>query len=84
MRDLAKVWGRAGIPLKVGPAVHHTPALNSMGQSGVPALYCLLHSHQGVKRKEGDKSQWSQSNLNGKKHNKNEGFWNSRFLLELI
>lgn len=35
MRDSATVWGRAGMLLKVLPAIHHTPALNSMGQSSV-------------------------------------------------
>lgn len=35
MRDSATVWGRAGMLVKVGPAIHQAPALNSMGQSSV-------------------------------------------------
>lgn len=56
------------MPLTVGPAVHHIPAVNSVGHSSVSVLYCLLaHSHQDMKIKERDKSQQSQPNLNGKK-----------------
>lgn len=41
-----------------GPAVHHIPAVNSMGHFSVSALCWLpTHSHVDAKRKEGDKSQ---------------------------
>lgn len=72
------------MPLTVGPAVHHIPAVNSVGHSSVSVLYCLLaHSHQDMKIKERDKSQQSQPNLNGKKKFK-RWLWSCIFALEFI
>ena len=73
----------AGMFLEVSPAVHLIPAVNTMGQSSVSALFSLLHSHQDVKKKEGDESQRSQPSLR-EKRSKKHGFWSCIFLLELM
>lgn len=58
MRNSAKGWGKAEMLLNRSPAIHHTPAVTSVGHSSVSALYSLLtHSLQDVKGKEGDKPQ---------------------------
>lgn len=38
MRDSTKGWGKAGVLLNVGSAVHHIPATNSSGHSSVSVL----------------------------------------------
>ena len=42
MRDSAKGWGKDGMLLNVGPAVHRIPAVNSEGHSSVSVLYYQL------------------------------------------
>lgn len=75
MRDSAKGWGKAGILLNVGPAVHHIPAVNSVGHSSVSVLYYQLTqaTRMGRERRGINLSEASQI-LMEEKNNKKDGF----------
>lgn len=54
----SKRLGESWDAFECGPAVHHIPAVNSMGHFSVSALCWIpTHSHVDAKRNEGDKSQ---------------------------